>query len=55
MTMIDISHLDVAIGDKVIIYDAENSLDKIGAKIGKTPYELLTAISKRVPRIYVRE
>jgi len=56
MTIIDVTHLEnVAIGDEVSIYDAENSLDKIGAKIGKTPYELLTAISKRVPRIYVRE
>jgi alanine racemase len=55
MTMIDITDLLVSIGDEVIIYDSENSLEKIGAKIGKTAYELLTAISKRVPRIYVRE
>ena len=55
MTIIDVSGLDVTIGDEVIIYDSENSLEKIGAKIGKTPYELLTAISKRVPRIYVRD
>ena len=55
MTMIDVTGLDVSIGDEVIIYNAENSLDKIGAIIGKIPYELLTAISKRVPRIYVRE
>ena len=55
MTMIDVTGLDVAIGDEVIIYNSENSLDNIGAKIGKTPYELLTAISKRVPRIYTRE
>ena len=55
MTMIDVTGLDVSIGDEVIIYDAENPLAQIGAKIRKTPYELLTAISKRVPRIYVRE
>jgi len=56
MTMIDVSLLDdVSIGDEVMIYDAKNSLETIGAKIGKTPYELLTAISKRVPRVYVRE
>jgi len=55
MTMIDVTGLGVAIGDEVIIYDAENSLEQIGASIGKTSYELLTAISKRVPRIYVRE
>ena len=55
MTMIDISHLDVSVGDEVIIYNEDNSLEKIGIKINKTSYELLTAISKRVPRIYVRE
>jgi alanine racemase len=55
MTMIDVTGLEIAIGDEVIIYDAENSLEVIGASIGKTSYELLTAISKRVPRIYVRE
>jgi len=55
MTIIDVTGLDVTIGDEVIIYDVENNLAQIGASIGKTPYELLTAISKRVPRIYVRE
>ncbi|MCL2435460.1 MAG: bifunctional UDP-N-acetylmuramoyl-tripeptide:D-alanyl-D-alanine ligase/alanine racemase [Lentimicrobiaceae bacterium] len=56
MTVIDVTHLkNVTIGEDVIIYNTENSLEKISARIGKTPYELLTAISKRVPRIYVRE
>jgi len=47
--------LEVSVGDEVIIYNEDNSLEKIGVKINKTSYELLTAISKRVPRIYVRE
>jgi len=55
MTMIEVTGLGVSIGDEVIIYDAENNLEKIGATIGKTSYELLTAISKRVPRIYIRD
>ncbi|MCL2168184.1 MAG: bifunctional UDP-N-acetylmuramoyl-tripeptide:D-alanyl-D-alanine ligase/alanine racemase [Lentimicrobiaceae bacterium] len=55
MTMIDVTNLGISMGDEVIIYDKENSLTKTGASINKTPYELLTAISKRVPRIYVRE
>jgi len=55
MTMIDVTGQEVNIGDEVIIYNAENSLDTIGSSIAKTPYELLTAISRRVPRIYVRE
>jgi len=56
MTVIDVTPLkNIAIHDEVIIYNSENSPECIGKKIGKTPYELLTAISKRVPRIYVRE
>ncbi|MCL2246721.1 MAG: bifunctional UDP-N-acetylmuramoyl-tripeptide:D-alanyl-D-alanine ligase/alanine racemase [Lentimicrobiaceae bacterium] len=55
MTMIDVSGLEIAIGDEVIIYDAENSMEQISACIGKTSYELLTAISRRVPRVYIRE
>ena len=55
ITMIDVTGLDVTVGDEVMIYDAENMLEQIGADIGKSSYELLTAISRRVPRIYVRE
>jgi alanine racemase len=55
MTMIDVTGLNVSIGDEVVIYDAKNSLEKISTSIDKTSYELLTAISRRVPRIYVRE
>jgi alanine racemase len=55
MTMIDVTGISVSIGDEVIIYDAEHTLEEIAATINKIPYELLTAISKRVPRIYVRE
>jgi len=55
MTMIEVTGLKTSIGEEVIVFDGENTLDNVGAKIGKTAYELLTAISKRVPRIYVRE
>jgi len=55
MSMIDVTGLEVKVGDEVIIYDTENSLGEIGSSIGKTSYELLTAISRRVPRIYVRD
>jgi len=55
MTTIDVTGLNVTIGDEVVVYGTENSVEKIGASIGKTSYELLTAISKRVSRIYVRD
>lgn len=55
MTMIDVTGLDVHEEDEVIIYNDENNLNLISQAIEKSPYELLTAISKRVQRIYIRD
>jgi Alr-MurF fusion protein len=55
MTMIDITGLDVHEDDEVIVYNDENNLKVISNAIHKSPYELLTAISKRVQRIYIRD
>ena len=55
MTMIDLTGIDAREGDDVIVYGEENRIDDIAAKIGKIPYHLLTAISKRVQRVYVME
>jgi len=56
MCMIDLSKIkNVHIGDEVIVYGEENRIDTIAANIKRTPYELLTAISRRVPRIYIME
>lgn len=55
MCMIDITGLDVEEGETVIVYGDENPIAPLAAKIGKTPYELLTAISKRVPRVYIKD
>ncbi|MCQ2279747.1 MAG: bifunctional UDP-N-acetylmuramoyl-tripeptide:D-alanyl-D-alanine ligase/alanine racemase [Bacteroidales bacterium] len=55
MTMIDLSGVEASEGDEVIVYGDDNRIDEIAAKIGKIPYHLLTAISKRVQRVYVME
>ena len=55
MTMIDLTGTDASEGDEVVVYGADNRIDDIAASIGKIPYHLLTAISKRVPRTYVME
>lgn len=55
MTLIDISGVDAKEEDDVIIYNSEMNLYRISKWIGKIPYELLTAISKRVQRIYIRD
>jgi len=53
--MIDITGLDVNVEQEVVVYNDENNLNVISKAINKSPYELLTAISKRVQRIYIRD
>ncbi len=53
MAMIDLSGTQVVEGEEVIVYGAENRIDDVAASIGKIPYHLLTAVSKRVQRVYV--
>lgn len=55
MTMIEVTGLDVKEEDEVVIYNDINNLNMISKAIQKSPYELLTAISKRVQRIYIRD
>lgn len=55
MCMIDVTGLEVKEGDEVIVYGDQNPLDKVAASIHRIPYELMTAISKRVQRIYIKE
>lgn len=55
MCMIDVTGLEVKEGDEVIVYGDANPLDKVAASIHRIPYELMTAISKRVQRIYIKE
>lgn len=55
MCMVDVTGLDVKEGDEVIVYGDPNPLDQVAASIHRIPYELMTAISKRVQRIYIKE
>lgn len=49
--MVDVTGLDVKIGDKVEIY---KDIDKDANLIGTISYELMTNISMRVKRIYIK-
>ncbi|MBQ7489375.1 MAG: bifunctional UDP-N-acetylmuramoyl-tripeptide:D-alanyl-D-alanine ligase/alanine racemase [Bacteroidales bacterium] len=56
MCMVDLSEIEnVHVGDEAIVYGEENRIDDLAAAVGKIPYELLTSISRRVPRIYIME
>jgi alanine racemase len=50
---IDITGLEIAVGDRVELYGANRMLDEAATAAGTIAYELLTSITARVPRVYV--
>ena len=55
MCMVDLTDLpQVNLESRVEIFGEKNSLDALSKIAGTIPYELLCAVSKRVPRVYMR-
>lgn len=55
MTMVDISHLPQAkAGDEAIAFGGKIQLVELAKKAKTIPYEIMTHISERVKRVYVR-
>ena len=53
MCMVDLSELpQVDVGSEVELFGSENSIYKLSDAAMTIPYELLCAVSKRVPRVY---
>lgn len=50
---VDVTGLDVAVGDRVELFGPNRRLDDAAAAAGTIAYELLTSITPRVPRAYV--
>lgn len=50
---VDVTGLDVAVGDPVELFGANRLLDDAGAAAGTIGYELISAINARVPRVYI--
>lgn len=55
MCMLDTTGLNVHEGDEVIVYGEGNTAAEMAESAGLISYELLTRLSQRVPRVYVRE
>lgn len=55
MCMLDVTGLNVHEGDEVTVYGEGNTVSEMAEAAGLISYELLTRISQRVPRVYVRE
>ena len=54
MCMVDLTEApSVQVGSEVEIFGENASLTEFAEKAGTIPYELLCAVSKRVPRIYL--
>jgi alanine racemase len=55
MTMIDVTEGNVKEGDEVILFGPEWPVEMMAHAGGTIPYEILTGISPRVKRIYLKE
>jgi alanine racemase len=54
MIMIDVTNIDCQEGDEVILFgNAQASAEKVAEHVNTISYELLTAISQRVPRVII--
>ncbi len=55
MCMLDITAIDVAEGDEVIIFGPERPLQDLAREMETIPYEVLSGLSRRVKRVYYHE
>lgn len=51
MIMVDVTDIDCAEGDEVIVFGPQNSAESFASGAGTISYEILTAISQRVKRV----
>lgn len=54
LTMVDAGNLDVQVGDVATVFGGRVSLESQAELAGTIPYELLTAMGPRLPRLYRR-
>jgi alanine racemase len=55
MCMVDVSEVkNVQPGDEVILFGKGLPVDEIAMRIGTINYEVVCAVGKRVPRVYVK-
>ena len=54
MIMVNISHIDCKEGDEVIVFGAEQTAERLAETAHTISYELITAISQRVKRVYMK-
>jgi len=56
MCFVDVSHIPQAsVGDEVIVFDTLQTIMQLASSLKSIPYEVLTNINDRVPRIFYEE
>jgi len=55
MCMIDVTGIQVAEGDEVIIFGEAHPIHQLAKDLDTIPYEVLTNVSRRVKRVYFQE
>ncbi len=55
MIMVDVTDIDCAEGDEVIVFGPQNSAESFASGAGTISYEILTAISQRVKRVVLND
>jgi alanine racemase len=52
MCFADVTDTDAKEGDEVIVFGPDHPIEILAKAVGTIPYEILTHISGRVPRIF---
>ncbi|CAN5206992.1 bifunctional UDP-N-acetylmuramoyl-tripeptide:D-alanyl-D-alanine ligase/alanine racemase [soil metagenome] len=55
MCMLDVSGVNCAEGDEVIVFGTDYPITELAKDMGTIPYEVLTNVSRRVKRVYFQE
>jgi alanine racemase len=55
MTMLNVTGLNVAEGDEVIVFGPRNPVSKMASILRTIPYEIITSVPERVKRVYLFE
>lgn len=54
MCMVDVTDAPCTVGDVAVVFDARHPVGEVAQAMGTISYEVLTGISQRVKRVYVR-
>ena len=54
MTMLDVTGLDVKVGDTVTIFGEAPTITELAEILGTIPYEILTSVPRRIERLIVK-